>query len=365
MRILTSVAAIFALSTPLLAQEAPLPDYYPAEYSGIVEGSRGEAGVFIYSNISAENWAPALARFAEIYPWIKVETLDLTSSTVHSRYEAEAGTNARTADLMVSASNDRWIVYSQTGEIADYISPERDHLEAFANPVPGVYVMSTDPSVYVYNKLLLDEASVPRGLDALAAAAAADPGTYAGRITSYDATRSSYAVALWWSIMTDMGDRGWELLRAVGPSMKVETSAGQMLEKVAAGEYVYGYALGSSGVFPFVDGAGGELVGWGFPEDGTPMIFRGMGIPAKAQNPNSARLLLDFLLSNEGQTLLGQSGLTPHRPDVDESKVAFTFQMVAEQVGGEENIIQVAFRPAMIDEAESFVAEFGKAVLGN
>lgn len=352
------------LAAPAIADEVALPDYYPAEYADMVEASKAEDGVFVYSNISVENWAQVLDAFKVRYPWIKVETLDLSSSTIHSRFEAESGSSARTADLLVSASNDRWIVYSGTDVLDNYVSPELGHLEPFANPVPGVYVMSTDPSLIVYNKLIIPEDQAPTGLIELAAAAKADPATYEGKVTSYDATRSSYGVALWWSIMEDMGESAWTALTDLAPSMKVETSAGLMLEKIAAGEYVVGYALGSTGVFPFLDGPGGELLGIEFPTDGSPMIFRGMGIPKNARSANSAKLLLDFILSHAGQTLLGKSGVTPYRDDVDESEVPYTFQSVAELIGGEDRIIQVAFRAKMVEEADAFVAKWGQIVLG-
>src|SRR5918992_5158333 len=57
-----SAAAL--LGTPALAQ-APdgLPDYYPQDYEQIVEGSRGEGGLVIYSNMAECNWAPVIEGF--------------------------------------------------------------------------------------------------------------------------------------------------------------------------------------------------------------------------------------------------------------------------------------------------------------
>ncbi|WP_245443901.1 hypothetical protein [Mesorhizobium sp. DCY119] len=50
------------------AQTAALPDYYPAEYKDIVEGSRAEKGVVIYSNMADNNWAPLTRRFQGAVP---------------------------------------------------------------------------------------------------------------------------------------------------------------------------------------------------------------------------------------------------------------------------------------------------------
>ena len=42
------------------AQEAAVPDYYPAEYKDIIKGSRAEKGLVIYSNMADNNWAPII-----------------------------------------------------------------------------------------------------------------------------------------------------------------------------------------------------------------------------------------------------------------------------------------------------------------
>lgn len=67
-----------------------LPPYYPPEYARIVEASRGEDGPLVYSIMSARNWEPVLAEFRRLYPWIRVETLDLGSHEVFERYYAES-----------------------------------------------------------------------------------------------------------------------------------------------------------------------------------------------------------------------------------------------------------------------------------
>ncbi|WP_455854048.1 extracellular solute-binding protein [Ensifer canadensis] len=125
------------VSTSAFAQEPKLPEYYPADYGQIVEASRKEAGLVVYSNMADNNWQPVIKGFNELYPWIKIETLDLGSGTVHTRWEAEAGSGARTADILVSGANDRWARYGSEGRMLDYASPETERLPGFANPYPG------------------------------------------------------------------------------------------------------------------------------------------------------------------------------------------------------------------------------------
>lgn len=360
----TKLAAAILLALPSAALSQDLPDYYPEDYSEIVEGSRSEGGVTIYSNMADNNWGPILEGFKARYPWINVETIDLGSGTVHSRWEAEQGSSSRTADILVSGANDRWASYGKDGLMEPYESPELEQLPDFAKPYPGVAVMSADPLVITYNAALLDEAQRPTGLASLAAAAEADPGTFDGRITTYDAARNSFGLAAWWSYMDAKGAEGWDNLRKIGPMIRGETSGGPMNEKIATGEYVMGIAVSGITIFPRLEQPGGEILGFAFPDDGTIMMLRGMGIPKGAANMNSAKLFVDYALSTEGQTLVGKGGLVPYREDVPEDEVRYTYQEIAELIG-DDNLIVAGFDERLITEAGPFVETWNAAMTGN
>lgn len=363
MRVLNILALTVAVCAPVMASAQDLPDYYPADYSALVEASRKESGVMIYSNMADNNWAPLLQGFRAKFPWIKVETVDLGSGTVHSRWEAEKGSNTRTADILVSGANDRWASYGKDGLMEAYESPEFAHLPDFAKPYPGVSVLSADPLVITYNAALLPESQRPTGLGSLAKAAVADKGTFNGRITTYDAARNSFGLAAWWNYLDVKGEAGWADLRAIGPMIRGETSGGPMNEKIATGEYVIGVAVSGITIFPRLEQPGGEILGFAFPDDGTIMMLRGLGIPKGAANPNSAKLFLDFALSSEGQTLVGKGGLVPHREDVPEDQVRYTYQGIGEIVGTD-NLIVAGFDERLISEASAFSEKFTAALSG-
>ncbi|MCM2472434.1 extracellular solute-binding protein [Rhizobium sp. CG5] len=346
-----------------MAHAQDVPEGYPAEYSAIIEGSRSEAGLMIYSNMADNNWQPIIKGFTAKYPWVKVETVDLGSGTVHSRWEAEKGSNARTADLLVSGANDRWASYGKDGLMEDYTSPEVAKLPEFAHPYPGVNVLSTDPLVITYNAALLSEDLRPKGFASLVAAATADPDDFKGKITTYDAARNSFGLSAWWSYMNKKGEQGWSDLRKIGPMIRGETSGGPMNEKIATGEYLMGIAVSGITIFPRLEQPGGEVLGFAFPDDGTIMMLRGMGIPKGVANPNSAKLFVDYALSQEGQTLVGKGGLVPYREDVAEDQVRYTFQKIGGLVG-EDNMIIAGFDQRLITEAGPFVEKWNAAIAG-
>lgn len=359
----TSLGLLMAFLMPASALAQETPDYYPDNYKEIVEASRSEKGITIYSNMADNNWQPLIKGFETRYPWIKVETVDLGSGTVHTRWEAEKGSNVRSADLLVSGANDRWAAYGKEGTMEPYESPEYAHLPEFGHPFAGVGVLSADPLVITYNKALLEESSAPKGFAELAKAAPADKSTYDGRITTYDAARNSFGLAAWYTYLKKKGDDGWNNLRAIGPMLRGETSGGPMNEKISTGEYIYGIAVSGITIFPRLDQPGGELLGVLFPNDGTPVMLRGIGIPKGAANINSAKLFLDYSLSKEGQTLVGKGGLVPYREDVEEAEVRYTYQGIAEKVGAD-NMVIVGFDEGLLTEADGFVQKWNAALQG-
>lgn len=360
---LTPLALAVGLTIPGAVFAQDVPAGYPAEYAQIIEASRSEGSLMIYSNMADNNWQPLLQGFNAKYPWIKVETIDLGSGTVHSRWEAEKGSSARTADILVSGANDRWAQYGIDAAMEPYESPELANLGDLAKPYPGVNVMSADPLVITYNAALLPEDQRPTGLASLATEAAEDASTFDGRITTYDAARNSFGLAAWWNYMDQKGDAGWDSLRAIGPMIRGETSGGPMNEKISTGEYVIGVAVSGITIFPRLEQPGGEILGFAFPDDGTIVMLRGMGIPKGAANMNAAKLFVDYSLSNEGQTLVGKGGLVPHRDDVDETQVRYTLQGI-EEIVGPDNVVYAGFDERLITEADAFVETWNAALQG-
>ncbi len=78
-----------AFAAPAFAQTpAGLPRDYPKEYAQVVEASKKEGHLLIYSNMAAYNWKPVIEGFNKLYPWVSVQTLDLGSGEVFERYYA-------------------------------------------------------------------------------------------------------------------------------------------------------------------------------------------------------------------------------------------------------------------------------------
>lgn len=159
--ILTAMILAWAGMTSLA--EA-VPNYYPKDYNKIIDASRAEKGLLIYSNMAKDNWNPILAAFNKHYPWIEIRTLDLRASEVFPRYIAEAETGIATADFMVTITPTGWARVLEEKRALRYSSPEIPYLPKWATRQETVYTFSGDPAVMAWNTKIFPADMVPKGM---------------------------------------------------------------------------------------------------------------------------------------------------------------------------------------------------------
>ena len=345
---------------PAFAQGAT-PDYYPESYKDLVEASRKEQGLLIYSNMAEYNWKPVIAGFNKAYPWIQVSTLDL-SSELFERYLAEKSSRTRTTDLIVNGAIDQWIEFVDRGEIEVYESPEATKLPDWSKPFPGLYTASCDPMIIAYNKMLLPEAQAPKSIAQLAELATSQEGMLNNRISTYNAATNTFGLSIFWAYMAQHGD-AWDKMARIGALTRPERSAGPIVEKITTGEYMLGFFVSGIVLFPkLADPARASLLGWSFIEDGNPLFMRGMAVTKGASSPNSAKLMLDYVLSRAGQTAFGQGGLTPYRPDVPKADVPFqTYESAVQGSGGPDKTVLVKYDREMVTNRSAFIERWKQA----
>lgn len=319
-----------------VAQDVPAG--YPADYSAIIDGSRSENALTVFSNVGEVNWRPVLDAFKAKYPWINVQTLDLGASEVFERHYADAASGANTADILLSSSAPNWLEVEDKGMIEPYVSAEAANVPDWAKPLDGLYTISVDPYVIAYNKLLLPPDQYPKSLSDIAAAATKDPGSYNKRMGTYGPNTTGFAQALFNAYAEHGGQKTLDTFKTIGPMTELYRSVGPVLEKITTGEYMAGYFISGITLFPLMqDPARAQVIGWTFDADGVAMAERNFAILKTSQHPNSAKLFTDFLLSRDGQQAVGIGGLVPFRSDVDAD--AFTsklnYDRVVAQVGAD------------------------------
>ncbi|MFI2228676.1 ABC transporter substrate-binding protein [Nocardia testacea] len=330
-----------------------VPDYYPSDYATIVEASKKEGGgLTIYSSTDQQNWAPIFEAFQRKYPWVdSINATNLDSDEVFQRVLSEQATGQHSADFIATGAADAWGDFAaRPGTVAPYRSPEHDHLPEFAEALPSVYTLSVDPISIIYNTALLEDGQRPTGIADLAAKVEADPETYDGAITVRN-PKGAFGFTVTRAFVVANPD-AWDALAEILPLSRNETSTGAQIEKVTAGEYAVGFFMGSPALTAEQRTAG--LVKTVFPEDGTPLLRRGMSILQGAPHPATAKLFTDFVLSAEGQAAVAEGGLTAYRPGVQRAAdgVATYSDVIAEV--GEQNTILIPYTKASDEEVRQF-----------
>jgi iron(III) transport system substrate-binding protein len=355
------LAALPGLAAPALP--AGVPNYYPASYAQMVEASRAEGRVLVYSIMSAQNWAPVIREFNKVYPWIRIETTDLGSYEVFERFLSESSSGASTADVLISNAPDSWQDLLKKNLVAKYDSPEKKYLPAWAIVNDTIFNVSSDPMVMVVNKKILRPDLRPKSIEDLARLADEYPRTFQNRITTYDSEQSSTGFNNFWVFVNKHRDRGWGWFDSIGKAgVRPLISAGPMVDGVISGEFLVAFFASTIVLPPRLARPGvKDIIEWTYERDGTPVVLRGMGIPNAARHANSAKLLVDFIVSQAGQVAFSEGGLVAYRPDVAKT-AKFHLQDLLSEIG-QENALRYSYDPMLLDQKvkADFVARWKKA----
>jgi len=90
---------------------------------------------------------------------------------------------------------------------------------------------------------------------------------------------------------------------------------------------------------------------------------RPMAVTKHAASPNSAKLLLDYILSAEGQIAFAKGGLTAYRPDVAD-QAPLHISQVSKAVGGDDKLIFARPDAEIADQAkhDEFITHWEKSL---
>ncbi|WP_299428017.1 ABC transporter substrate-binding protein [uncultured Shimia sp.] len=356
--LLSSAVALTAASS---AVAEGFPAGYPADYGSMVEAAKEQGEILIYTNLSDKNLGPVVEAFNATYPEIKISTVEMGPSEAFSRYEAEVGTGIKSADLIIANSIPDWVRAADAGLLKDYASPEKANVPAWSVPKPGLFTFSSDPMVTIYNKLTVPNELQVNTMGEYFDNIVAHPDVFEGKVGSYDG-RYAFGGSIGYAFARHHGDAAWNWFETAGPMTRPGGGAGGMIERTLTGELASSFFVSGPVVLSKLDSGIGEVIGWNFPADGTPVFLRGMGITAKAEHDAAAKVFLDFVLSEEGQYAVADGKLTAYRPGVKpESETSYSLDEVIEAIGGEENMIFIDYDDDMVKNFEAFNDRWGQA----
>lgn len=267
----------------------------PDEASGVLN---------IYTTVSDLQYNAIVGAFQEKYPSIEINYTQAGAGECKSRIQAEAENPQ--GDVMFGG-----LVYADTLSMADnfetYVSANDAKLpEEFRNTT-GIltYHDAQIPCLWV-NDALEKEA----GVTIASYADLLDP-ALKGRVISADPTASSSAWNQLQCILTDFG--GWEsqeawdyISRLLANDLVVQDSSSAVYKGVYNGEYTAGLTYEPACAQMLSEGAEGVHIV--YPTEGVTSIAFGSAIIKGAKNLDNAKLFMDFLTSDECQTIYNDCG---------------------------------------------------------
>jgi len=308
---LTGTALTLAFAAlPVLAQ---VPAGYPASYQQVVDAAKKEGKLVVYGATDSKATQPLVKDFNALYPGITVEYNDMNSTEVYNRFISEAAAGGGTADVLWSSAMDLQIKLAAGGYAMAYKSVEADKIPGWAAWKDLAYGTTFEPAAFVYNKRLVSGAEIPQ-THADFARIITQP-KFKDKVTTYDIEKSGVGFMFMTQDARDFPQFG-TLEQGFGAArVRVQSSTGTMLERISSGENLIGYnVLGS---YALVRAKTDPSLGVVLPKDYTLIMSRVQFINKSAKHPNAAKLWIDYMLSQRGQTIIAnESKLYAIRTDV-------------------------------------------------
>ncbi|SMG00766.1 ABC transporter substrate-binding protein [Burkholderia singularis] len=312
------VAAIVTLvaSAAASAVYAQVPAGYPGNYQGTIDAAKKEGKLIVYSTTDTGLVRPLLKDFESLYG-VKVEYNDMNSTELYNRYISENAANSTSADVLWSSAMDLQIKLVNDGLMTSYDSPESAYIPQWAQYQKQAYGTTFEPLAIVYNKRLIANNEAPKTRADLIRLLQSQPERFKGKVTTYDIEKSGVGFNYLTQDAHVNEKVTWELVKAIGATgPKLQSSTGAMMERISSGENLIGYNI--IGSYAYAKAKKDKSIGYVFPSDYTQVVSRLATISKKAKNPNAARLWIDYLLSQRGQTLIAnQANLYAIRSDVN------------------------------------------------
>jgi iron(III) transport system substrate-binding protein len=347
---LTSCAAGAGSSAPSSSASAR-----PLSQAQLVAGSKHEKELLIYSNALTSQFQPVVKAFEAKYPWITVSATDDEDQVVFSKYAAQHATGTRTADILIASAPGLWVGAVANGDLQPFTPTGISNFPSFTTQGKGLYVFSPDPSITIYNKILLKGQAPPTTIAQIAQGGIA--GKY--KIATY-LIDNNYGYSAFWGYVHKYG---WAALQKLGQTAKTVGDGYAIGNDVGQGGYNVGVfesgiARGPIETVPLDH----KLLGWEYTKDFTPLVPRGIGITAGASSPDSAKLFLDFVFSDAGQQVMCDAGFEASSNTFTPANgCTNTLKALYAAVGGAQHTYMTPFTKQVASDQAPFTARFKQA----
>jgi iron(III) transport system substrate-binding protein len=299
-----SFAAIFSFITALTLTSPGIAPAQTRERAKLIEDAKKEGKVMVYVSSNASDARALEAAFEKKYPFVNMEFYSSGKDALLTRYLLEARTSSYLADVYQS-SVFPIMNLAEKGLLAKYYSPELDgYIEALRDKDGYWHATYLNAVTMAYNSRMLKPDEVPTSYQELL-----QP-KWKGKM-GFVLSHTEWYFAMLQSMGEDKGRQYMEALSKQNIQSRIGSSL--MNQLMMAGEFPLLISQYPTGVE--------ELKKTGAPIDWVPLdpwfVYPiGIAVTAKNSHPATARLYVDFILSEEGQTSMRQLSRIPARKDV-------------------------------------------------
>ncbi|WP_375263175.1 ABC transporter substrate-binding protein [Palleronia sp.] len=288
--------AILALAAALTAAPALAQDTDAQDLSGTL---------VLYTSQPDQDAQQTVEAFKEVYPNVEVDWVRDGTTQMMARLRAEFEAGQPQPDVLLIADTVTMESLKQEGRLMAY--PEADvsaYDEGLMDPEGHYFSTKLITTGIVYN----DAAEmVPESYSDLLKPEAENNIVMPSPLESGAAT--IHMVSL-----TGLPELGWDYYEGLADQGAIAQGGnGGTYQAVAGGQSLYGFVVDFLALRNIQDGA---PVGFVFPEEGVSAVTEPVAILETAQNVETAKAFVDFLLSEKGQELAAQQGYLPAHPGV-------------------------------------------------
>jgi iron(III) transport system substrate-binding protein len=308
----------------------------PADVSvvDLEKGAKKEGKLVFYTSFSMAEAAVVVDNFQKKYPFLKVDLYRLSNEQILTRVVAEHRANRYTVDV-INLKGDGINFFKKNGLLSAYASPERKFYADGFKDKEG-YWTDIFTSVYsvVYNTRMIAPHEVPVTYQDLLKP------RWKGKM-GFNTNNHMWAEA----VMQIMGkEEGMKYLEALARQNPVARAGGTITVMLTvAGEYALAVPVNDSQAEPVrIKGAPIDWVGLK-PYYGD---LHPISMAANAPHPYAGQLFIDYVLSQEGQSLVMKLGKTPSRKGLKSKVRAEEINAIDPAIDGEyyKKLVKQIFR---------------------
>lgn len=276
-----------------------------AQSQETIEAARKEGKVVFYTSLTIHEISQVAVPFARKYPFLKVEPFRGNSEQLLQKITIEERAGRPQFDVTQFDAFEAWQL-QKLGLLRSYKSPEaKNYPDIYKDPDGYWTIMYVNYLVLGYNPKLVSQADIPGKWEDLLR-----PRWKENKI-GMDRDEGIWYGGLSFAWGKERADKFMKALAAQKPSIrKGHTLIATLL---SSGEFplglVYAHRVEEMKTK-------GENIDW-VPLDPIIVAPNIVAVAKTAAHPNAARLLVDFCLSKEGQTILQQEQYrTPANPEI-------------------------------------------------